>query len=256
MTIAARPRLLGLVGLFGLLAAWQAAANLRLVNTTLTSSPAGFLSAGWDEVTRGSLWEPLATSGIEFLLGIALAIIVGIPLGLLGGWSRRFGDLIDPWLTILNSTPIVALVPLFIFIFGIDIGIKAIVIFFFAVFPITINTLVGVRATASRFLRVAHTFQASEWMIMRTVIVPGTVPYILIGVRVAGGRGLVGLIVAEFVAGSAGIGYLMSVAGNTYNAALLMFLLAILGCAGVAYNALLQRLEERVERWRPGVQRT
>lgn len=91
---------------------------------------------------------------------------------------------------------------------------------------------------------------------MRTVIVPGTVPYILIGVRVAGGRGLVGLIVAEFVAGSAGIGYLMSVAGNTYNAALLMFLLAILGCAGVAYTALLQRLEERVEQWRPEVQRT
>lgn len=251
-----RRRLLGLLGLLGVLAIWEAAARLGLVNTTLTSSPTALLKAGIDQVNRGTLWEPLATSSAEFLLGIALAVVVGIPVGLLAGRYRRFGEAVDPWLTILNSTPSVALVPLFIFLFGIDIWIKAMVIFFFTVFPITINTLVGVRATANRYLRVANSFQASEWMLMRSVIVPGTVPYILVGLRVGGGHGLVGLIVAEFVAGSAGIGYVISLAGNTYNTALLMFFLAILGCAGVAYNAILHRLEERVEQWRPRFQRT
>lgn len=255
MTGQGRRRLLNVVGLVGILALWELGARAGYLNTTLTSSPSLFLRAGLNQVTSGALWNPLATSFAEFSLGIIAAVVIGIPLGLLGGWYRTFGRALDPWLTILNSTPIVALVPLFIFLFGIGIEIKAAVIFFLAVFPIAVNTLVGVRASANRYLRVARSFRASQWMTMRTVIVPGTVPYMLIGVRVAGGRGLVGLVVAEFIAGSAGIGYQMSVAGNMLNSALLVFLLAILGGGGVLYNALLQRLEWRFEQWRPTTQR-
>lgn len=255
MSAPARRRLLGLVGLFGVLIIWEVAARLGLVNAVLLSSPTAIAEAGGNVIRQGSLWGPLWTSFVEFTLGVALGVVVGIPLGLLAGWYRRIGYAIDPWLTILNSTPIVALVPLFIIAFGIELESKVIIIFFFAVFPVAINTYTGVHATASRYLRVARSFQASNRMIIRTVILPGTAPFILTGARVGGGHALVGLIVAEFVAGSAGIGYMMSVAGDIYNTSLLMFLLAVLGSAGVAYAALLHRLEARVELWRPDAQR-
>ncbi len=255
MSTVGRRRLLGLVGVVVVFAAWEAAARLGLINVVLLSSPTQIAQAGVTEVESGSLWVPLWTSFLEYLLGVALGIVVGIPLGLLAGWYRRLGYAVDPWLTVLNSTPVVALVPLFIIAFGIGLESKVVIIFFFAVFPIAINTFIGVHATASRYLRVARSFRATDPMILRTVIIPGTAPFILTGARVGGGHAFVGLIVAEFLAGSSGIGYLMSVAGDIYNTSLLMFLLAILGCAGVAYSVVLHRLEARVERWRPEAQR-
>jgi NitT/TauT family transport system permease protein len=255
MSAVARRRLLSLVGVVGALAVWEVAARLNVINTTLTSSPTAFLAEGLAEIERGSLWSQLLTSLVEFLSGITLAIVVGVPIGVIGGTHRRFREIINPWLTILNSTPLVALVPLLIFAFGIGVEVKAIVVFFFAVFSIAVNTLTGVQATGNVYLRVARMFGASEWLTLRTVIIPGTVPYMLTGIRVAGGRGLVGMIVAEFMAGSSGIGYVMNLAASTYNAALLMFLLAVLGIAGVAYSAMLRRLEQGVDQWRPSAQR-
>jgi NitT/TauT family transport system permease protein len=184
-----------------------------------------------------------------------LATVIGVSLGLAAGWSRWAGYVIDPWLTILYSTPMVALAPLLILVFGIDLSAKAMIVFLFAVFPVAINTLAGVQTTANRYLRVARSFSASQPKILQSVVIPGSLPYVLTGLRVGGGHAIVGIVVAELLASDQGIGFLLSIAGATFQTGELLFLVTVLGLGGMAYAALIKRLEERMERWRPVVQR-
>jgi NitT/TauT family transport system permease protein len=251
LSIDARRRLLGVAGVVVVLVGWEAAARLGVINSLLLGSPTAIGSAAVSEVRSGAIWGHLGISALEFVLGIGLSAVVGIGIGLLAGWFRRVDYLVDPWLTILYSTPSVALAPLIIIAFGIELSAKVFIVFLFAVFPIAVNTIAGVHATAGRYLRVARSFSAPQWTVLRTIILPGALPYIATGMRVAGGRALVGIVVAELIAGNAGIGYLLNVAGATLKTGTLFLLVIILGLAGMAYAALLGRLEDRLERWRP-----
>jgi NitT/TauT family transport system permease protein len=251
LSTEARRRLLGVAGVVVVLAAWEIAARIGLINPLLLGSPTAIGTAAAAELKSGAIWPHLWISLLEFLLGIGLSAVVGIGIGLLAGWFRRVDYLIDPWLTILYSTPSVALAPLIIIAFGIELSAKVFIVFLFAVFPIAVNTIAGVHATAGRYLRVARSFNAPSATVLRTIILPGALPYIATGMRVAGGRALVGIVVAELIAGNAGIGYLLNVAGATLKTGTLYLLIVILGLAGMAYAALLGRLEDRLERWRP-----
>lgn len=247
----ARRRVLGVAGVVVVLLIWEAAARLGLINALLLASPTAVGSAAVSELKSGVIWSHLGASLLAFVLGLGLSAVVGITIGLLAGWFRRVGYLVDPWLTILYSTPSVALAPLILIAFGIELSSKVFVVFLFAVFPIAVNTIAGVHATAGRYLRVARSFSAPPWTVLRTVILPGALPYIATGMRVAGGRALVGIVVAELIAGDAGIGYLLNLAGAMLKSGTLYLLVIILGLSGMAYASLLGRLEDRLERWRP-----
>jgi len=247
----ARRRLLGVAGVVVVLLLWEGAARLGAINPLLLGSPTAIGAAAVTELQSGTIWRHLGISALEFGLGIGLSAVVGIGIGLLAGWFRRVDYLVDPWLTILYSTPSVALAPLIIIAFGIELSAKVFIVFLFAVFPIAVNTIAGVHATAGRYLRVARSFNAPQWTTLRTIILPGALPYIATGMRVAGGRALVGIVVAELIAGNEGIGYLLNVAGATLKTGTLFLLVIILGLSGMAYAALLGRLEDRLERWRP-----
>jgi len=172
-------------------------------------------------------------SAIEIVLGLGAAIIVGIPVGIICGWNKWVYFAVDPWLTILYALPIVALAPLLVNVVGIGLAAKVLLVFLFAVFPIAINTLTGVHATSNQFLSVAQVYGANRGMILRSVVLPGALPFILTGLRLAGGRALVGMVVAEFTAAEAGVGFRLQVAGATLQTGLLFALLALLGLVGV-----------------------
>lgn len=247
----ARRQLLGVAGVVGVLAVWEVAARLGWINPLLLGSPAAVLDAAIAAVAVGTIWPHLWVSLVEFVVGVALSAVIGISIGLLAGWYRRVNYLVDPWLTILYSTPSVALAPLIVIAFGIEVSAKIFVVVLFAVFPVAVNTVAGVQATAGRYLRVARSFNAPQFTVLRTIILPGALPYIATGLRVAGGRALVGIVVAELIAGNEGIGYLLNIAGATLKTGQLFLLVIILGLAGVAYSWLLGKTEERLERWRP-----
>jgi NitT/TauT family transport system permease protein len=152
---------------------------------------------------------------------------------------------------LLYTTPLVALVPLIITVFGIDFGAKVSVVCLFAVFPVLFNVIAGVQSVGRKFLIVAATFRAGRWRTLRTVIIPAALPYFFAGLRLAGGRALVGIFIAELVAGNAGIGYRMYLAGATFNTNLLMFLTFVLGVAGVLYGKVIERSMAAVVRWPP-----
>jgi NitT/TauT family transport system permease protein len=118
------------------------------------------------------------------------------------------------------------------------------------VFPIAINAVAGVRAAEHRFVRVARSFGASRTHLFRTVILPGTIPFFFTGVRQASGRALVGVVVAELIAANQGIGFMISLAGSTFNTSKVMFGIVLLALFGVFVGRLLERVEGRFESWR------
>lgn len=179
--------------------------------------------------------------------------LIGIPLGILLGWYRRLYYFLDPTLSAFYATPRVALLPLLIIWLGIGIWSKIAVVFLGAVFPILLSTVAAVRTADARLLRAAHSFGATDLQIFRTIILPGSVPFIITGLRLGVGRALVGVVVGEMVAATAGIGLMISIAGNTFQTDRVFVGIFLIAAAGVVLVEALTRLERRFEKWRPPV---
>jgi len=243
----------GLLGFVVVLAAWEAASELKLVKKVVLSSPRLILDAAIKDISSGAIFPHIAVSGEEFVLGLAVAIAVGIPLGLALGLFRRLNYLLDPWLSMLYATPTVALVPLIIIIFGIGIEAKVVVVFLEAIFVITVSVMAGVHAADTVYHDVAASFGASAWTRFRTVILPASTPFLLTGIRLGTGRGVVGVVVAEFLAANQGIGFYIGINGVLLQTSRVYFGIALLGILGLVLGELVRALERRFERWRPRI---
>ncbi|MBI4609102.1 MAG: ABC transporter permease [Candidatus Rokubacteria bacterium] len=243
--------LIGAAASLAFLLAWESAVRSGLVNPLFISAPTRIARAAYRLVSEGDLWRHLRVSATEFLAGYLMAIGLAIPLGLAVGWYRRLYFCLAPFIDALNAVPRVALLPLLVIWFGIGIWSKIVVVFLGAVIPLLINTFSGVKITEARFLRVARSFGASEFRIFRTIVLPGTVPFVFTGLKYAAGRALLGVVVGELYAATAGIGYLITVAGSSFQTDTVFVGILTITCAGVLTVELLNRLERRFDRWRP-----
>jgi len=192
-------------------------------------------------------------SATEFLAGYLMAAGVAIPLGLAVGWYRRLSYLLGPFIDTLNAVPRVTLLPLIVIWCGIGLWSKIVVVFLGAVIPLLINTAAGVRTNEERFLRVARSFGASQLRIFWTIVLPGTVPFIFTGLKYAAGRALLGVVVGELYAATAGIGFLIAVSGNSFQTDKVFAGILIVTFTGLLTVEVLNRLERRFEAWRPRV---
>jgi NitT/TauT family transport system permease protein len=169
------------------------------------------------------------------------------------GWYRRVAYVLDPFVNAFYATPRVALLPLVVIWVGIGIWSKIAIVFLGAVFPVLLSTYSGVRTTDARLLRAARSFGADDLQIFRTLILPGSVPFIVTGLRLGVGRALIGVVVGELYAATAGIGFLISVAGNSFQTDKVFVGVLLIALVGIVSMELLGRLERRFERWRPAV---
>ena len=240
------------VGIF--LIIWELTGNVfQWINPMFMSSPSLIFKAAVEMFRTGEIYHDLYVSGIEFLGGYFLAAAVAIPFGILVGWYKRMSYVFDPFINAMNATPRVALLPLVIIWLGIGILSKVGIIFLGAVFSILINTRDGVKTTPLNLLNAARSFGASEWMVFKTVVVPSTVPFILTGLRLAVGRALVGVLVGELYAATAGIGFMITVAGATFQTDKVFVGVGIFALSGMIGMELLTKIERRFDRWRPQV---
>jgi NitT/TauT family transport system permease protein len=201
-------------------------------------------------VQSGELAYHTWVSGVEFFLGFALAAIVGIPLGLAMATNDALSDFVDPVLAALYATPTVALAPLFILWLGVDTPSKIAVVFLVAVFPILINTATGVRSVDSHLIEAAHAFGSSRLQMFTKVLVPSSLPFIIAGLRLGVGRGIVGVVVGELFGARAGLGFMLVQAGQVFDTAGLFAGVLVLAVTGVVSVAVLQHLEHRLAPWR------
>lgn len=247
----------GLLGFVAVIVAWELVSSsqfgLGLVKRVQLSSPTLIVEAAISEITTGAIWPHLIESSKAYFLGLGSALVTGIPLGLAIGWFRRLNYVIDPWLSAIYATPSVALIPLIILIFGIDLEAKIVVVWLGTIFEITVSAAAGVHAADSKFHDIAQSFGASRWTTFRTVTLPASLPYILTGVRLATGRALVGVVVSEFLAANAGIGFYISLNGSFFNTAEVFFGIIILGLVGLVLGEMVRRVEKRFDRWRPAL---
>ena len=176
--------------LFAVLLVWEAFGESGLVDPLFISSPTRVTQAGWEFSHDPDFWNDLKVSGTEFILGYGAAVAIAIPLGLAVGLSKRLQDMLSPFVDTLNAVPRVTLLPLIVIWFGIGIWSKVAVVFLGAVIPILINTQSGVKTSEARFIRVARSFSASRIKIFSSIILPGTVPFIFIGLKYGAGRAL------------------------------------------------------------------
>jgi ABC-type nitrate/sulfonate/bicarbonate transport system permease component len=239
------------VGLVGFIAFWEAGSRVGIIDTKFFSQPTAIAAAGVREVQLPRFWSDVQTSFTEFAVGYGLAILIGVPLGLLTGWYRRLQYVLDPWLNFLNSLPRFALLPVIVIALGIGIWSKIFVAFLGAFFAIMIPTIQGVRTVDRRYLDVASSFRASRRRLFVTVVAPATVPFIVTGLRLGIARALIGVVTGELFAATGGLGFMIKRASDTLQVDRLLFGVLIFTFAGLFSVEVLRRLETRVQRWRP-----
>ena len=244
---------IGICSLFVLIFAWELTLTYIFpANPFFFTKPSLIGSAFGEQIQGAKLWHDLAVSSQAFLWGFSFAVVIGIPLGLVMGWRRRVEYSLDPFLTALYASPLVALAPLFIIIFGVGVLGKAALVFLLSVFPFVFNTFAGVKSTDSLLINVIRSFGGGEKDLYLKVILPSTIPYIIAGARLAIGRGLVGIIVGEFYAASEGIGFAILQAGDTYRLPEMFVGIIILSLIAVLLTELMRKLELTVAPWRAG----
>ena len=200
----------------------------------------------------GNIWDALSHSANAFAIGLGWGVIVGLPFGVMLGRSETMNSLFDPFITALNATPRLIFLPLVMVWFGIGLFSEVLIVFIGAVFPLLINTYAGVRNADRLLINVVRSFGASEWEINKLVVLPNSLPFIVAGLRLAIGRAILGVVVAEFFGGAeAGIGVMMVGAAGKYQVDVLFAGLIILMALSLFMTSCVQVLELRLTRWRP-----
>ncbi len=245
--------LFALAGFVVVLSIWEAASVLGLIRKVTLSAPSIIIGTFFEDMLNGVIIGHVMQSGQYYLLGLGLGLITGIPLGLAFGLFRRLNYIFDPWLSAIYATPTIALVPLIVIIFGLGIGAKVFIVWLEAIFVITVSVIGGVRAADQRHLDLAKSFGASSWLRFRSVILPTSVPFILTGVRLGATRAIVGVVVAEFFASNAGIGFYINFSGTILRTDRVYVGIILLGLLGIAIGEVIRRVEQRFEEWRPAI---
>ena len=229
------------------LALWEMVG--RGVDPALFTTPSAVAVAAVDMIRSGELWTYLRPSLLVLLYGFALAVVFGIGIGLLLArfWVLDVG--LSVYITFLYSIPSVALVPLIVLWAGYEQTAKVIILFLFAFFPMVINTYQGVKAVDPKLVEVGRAFRCNEGQLWANIVIPASLPFIVTGLRLALGRGLIGMVLADLYTALSGVGYLIARTAATYRVDRMFVPIVALGLLGVTLTALLRIAEKYVAPW-------
>lgn len=221
----------------------------RNINPVFGSYPSAIAVAFWELLRTGQLGAALYDSLRPFAIGYALAIVLGVPLGLVIGGSRTAGAALGIYVTAGYAMPLVALVPLLILWLGLGFAVKVAVIFLMSVFPICINTWAGVMAVPKTLIEVGKSFVAPNSVILRRIVLPATLPYIMAGIRLAVGRAVVGMVIAEFFTTISGLGAVIINSANNFDTATMFVPIIILMVMAIGLNWFIGWVERWIAPW-------
>jgi NitT/TauT family transport system permease protein len=219
------------------------------ISPVLFTTPSAIFLAAIKMIGSGELWFYLAPSLVVLMVGLTLAAIFGIAIGLLLARFWVLDVALSVYITFLYSTPSVALVPLIVLWAGYQTTAKIIILFMFAFFPMVINTYQGVKNVDPKLLEVGRAFRCSERQLWINIVLPAALPFIVTGLRLAVGRGLIGMVLADLYTAISGIGYLIVRTASTYQVDKMFVPIMTLGLLGVALTAMLRIVERRVAPW-------
>src|SRR5579885_930436 len=245
-------RLWSASGIVAIVALWQLGVYYGALPGRFVSSPVVVIKTAATMIAQGDLLHDISVTLTEFSLGMAAAIALGIPVGLVAGWYRRVRYAVDPYLAALYATPSLALLPLLVLWFGIGLRSTIVLVVISAFFPIVINVMQGVLTVDASFLRMGKSFGAGRLRVFGAIVLPATVPFLASGLQLGVARGLIGVIVGEmYAANNGGLGYIISVAGSPLAVDQMFVGVAIITALWVVLLGATGAFEQRMQRWKP-----
>jgi NitT/TauT family transport system permease protein len=242
-------RFAGVLSILGGLALWELVSRFVIANPLFLAAPTQIVAAIYSLAKSGELWPHVWISVTEFALGYVIASVIGVALGMAMAQSEVARRALEPWMSGFYATPTIALAPLFILWFGIGIWSKVLVVIMLVVFPVAINTEAGLRTTSPRLIEMLRSFGATPRQIFFKLSLPSATPFILTGLKLGIGRGLIGVVVAELFGSRAGLGRLIGQSADAFNMPELFAGVVILAVAGIVLTAGFSRLERRLVPW-------
>jgi len=242
------PTLIKGVSLVVVLSIWELVG--RYTNPLFLAAPSAIASAFIELIASGELLDAFLTSMVALVLGVTLAIVFGIAIGVAMGRVRLVEYILEPYVNALYSTPSIALIPLFILWFGVGLPSKVIIIFTLSVFIVIINTFTGVKNLSQSVIEIGTAFGASEKDVFWKIILPASLPFIMTGLRLAVGRAILAMIVAEFFTSIAGLGGMIVKYGNFFATAKMFVPIIVVSLLGVGAVELIKRLERMLAPWK------
>ncbi|HEX5607648.1 MAG TPA: ABC transporter permease [Candidatus Binatia bacterium] len=235
--------------MFWEIAAWHWPGIARLV-----SQPIEIARGIVDVVTTGVIWQHFDATLKEMAAGYVIGAITGIALGFLCGRIKLLGDILNPYITLFNGIPKVALAPVFVIWFGIGLMSKIAIILTMVFFVVFINTFAGLRSVNEDYVAIVRIMGASGWQVAREVFLPATLPFIMVGLRAGIPFSVIGAVVGEFIASTKGLGFFINYNQGTYDTNGIFVGVTILALLVVVLDGLLSLLEKRLLKWRPEVE--
>ncbi|MPZ95849.1 MAG: ABC transporter permease subunit [Propionibacteriales bacterium] len=232
----------------GFLVAWEVAG--RLADPILFAPPTRVADAFVELTVSGRLPQALLVSLQSLAVGFVLALVVGIAVGLLLGLHPTLARVVEPYIDAVYATPRVVMIPLVILWFGVGFWGRIFIIWIGGVVPIILNTAIGVRNARSDLVEVAKSFGVSDRQLVRHVILPGAVPYVIGGLRIAAGRLLLGVVIAEIFLDLTGVGGIIQTESSYFRTDNMLVGVIVFSALGVVMIGSLGLLEKRFSRWK------
>jgi len=250
--ILSQPRywlpLLSLVIVFG---GWEILG--RSIDPLLFAPPTMVLGQFGALIASGELMDAAKITMQALFLGYALAVLAGIPFGIVMGVWDRFGDILQPYLYAIFSTPRVVVVPLIVVWFGIGFEARLFLVFFWSAIAISVNTAQGVRHARPDLVEVARSFNASRVQLARHVLIPGAVPFVLAGLRIGAERAIVGVIIGEMFLQIVGLGGIITQGSAELLPAKMLCAVVVIALLGTVIVTALDMLERRFQSWKGAI---
>lgn len=228
---------------------WEWCGHQGWLNPLYLPAPSAIWSALAELFADGRIWPHIQATFAAALGGLVLGVLAGITLGILAALIRLISELMEPVMLVLNAIPRVILAPLFIIWFGIGIGSKVALAFILVAVVIFFNVFTGIRNVDRRLVERVQTLGGGRWALLRHVYLPSVASAVLSNLKVAIGFAFTGAVVGEFVGASRGLGYLISFAQSTYNAALMLALVLLILAVVLVIFGLANQAEKRLLRW-------
>ncbi|RFU71242.1 ABC transporter permease [Peribacillus saganii] len=244
------PKYASVLGITGLLLLWEIICRLNIVPPLFLPAPSAILTDAWEMIATGELFKNLFASLYRVGIGYALGAVLGIVIGLILGFSRWTDAIVTPIVYSIYPIPKIALLPLIILWLGIGEMPKVTIIALGVFFPVVINTFSGVKNVDPILIKAAVTFGSSHANVIRKVILPGSLPMIFAGLKLAAGTSLLLLVSAEMIAAQQGIGAMVLHYGNLMITTKLMVGVLLLSLLGLLFNRGLQWLENKLLPWK------
>ena len=242
-------RLISFTGFLLLVAFWEVSVRIFAVPNYILPPPSEVAVSLYRGIASGILIYHFAFTAFQTLTGFLIAAVVGVLIGTLVTQFKILDLVVYPWVVSIQTLPKVAIAPLIIVWAGYGIQSKIIIVMLSALFPILVNTIVGMRSCDQGKLDLMRSLQATRWETFRKVQLPNALPFIFAGLNVSVVFAILGSIVGEFVGSRAGLGNQILEANVQFNVALIFAILVILGLFGLTLSTIMRAIQKRVLFW-------